>query len=824
MNRFGAMVGVLVLTASTALADLSVPLTVVDRAGYARVQEPVTSGVPLPFGLMTDTTRLALLGPDGRPVPAQFTVAARWYPDQSIRWVLVDFQADCPKEGKAVYTLTDRGGNPAPPAPVAATLDGNTATVTTGVLKFTVNRARFNLLHEVWVDPTGRGQYDTATRIVGGDAIILLSHCGTGLPVYKNFTPSLDPNVTLEVEENGPLRAVLKLTGRHLSNDDMPGNNHLLDFVCRIYAYAGSGLVRVMYSLECKQGATIAEAQPLDRMWFSFPLSLRAEARTWAVGLPGGKVMHPGTDPKDFPDWQTDLTEKPEETTRKYYQAGLGDCWVNSQDSKRVVYRGDFWRKREPVYATGKLDKKANVNVGWLDVADDRVGVMGGIRDFWQTYPRCLKTDGNDLIVMLKANLATRPDLLTRRTNARTHFYAGMCKTSEVMLYFHGPRQVEELMRVNAGLQDPLFAAAPPKWYCEGTRAFGRLASSDPALYDADTQKIVATYDAALRESLNRIMKFRDYEFGDYDSYGFFNYGDNIDYLKDGGPRGDPGDYTVTWDNCYYDYPRALMLQWARTGDRDFLDYGIQAQWHLMDVDMVCYHPDARFTGANRYCDGTMHIRQNQGIYVSDTFNHYKNQSHYMRFYLTGDRRSLEQGLLSTGFAMAVNGMSWGEPRSIGHGLVGVLSAYQATGDVKYYRRLSEFAHLIAGQVAKGTRAAKGRYWQAGIGIEGLREYYELTGDESVLAAVRALVDDVMAKKDWAESTLHGLAFIGYRQNVPDALARARTQIAGTRPINRPWGQAQSFGNEHRNSGFVFWYLAKDLAKDDSIKTVRIGE
>ena len=104
--------------------------------------------------------------------------------------------------------------------------------------------------------------------------------------------------------------------------------------------------------------------------------------------------------------------------------------------------------------------------------------------------------------------------------------------------------------------------------------------------------------------------------------------------------------------------------------------------------------------------------------------------------------------------------------------------------------------------------------------IEGLREYYELTGDEKVLQAMVALVDDVMQKRDWADSTLHGLAFVGRRMNKPDYLARARKQIAAIKPIQRPWGYAQSFGNRHRNTGFVFWYLTRNLWKDDPIKGI----
>ena len=48
MRRLSMMAACVLMVAGTAAAALNVPLTVVDRAGYARVGEPVTSGVPLP--------------------------------------------------------------------------------------------------------------------------------------------------------------------------------------------------------------------------------------------------------------------------------------------------------------------------------------------------------------------------------------------------------------------------------------------------------------------------------------------------------------------------------------------------------------------------------------------------------------------------------------------------------------------------------------------------------------------------------------------------------------------------------------------------------
>jgi len=797
-------------------AKLRVPLTVTERAGVERFDEPVTGGVPLPEGLLEDPAKLALVGPDGKPVPAQFTVANRWYPGKSIKWVLVDFQASLPAGGKAVYQLTDAAENPAPKSPVAVKLEGDAATVTTGQLKLVVKRKGFNLFDEAWIDETGAGQYDDAHRIVKphtGGAQLFSSWAS--LPAYKAYSAANDPDVKLEVEEAGPLRAVLRLSGKHLSADDKPGEAQLLDFVCRIHCHAGSGLVRVVYTMSCRQGKSIAEGFPLDRAWLSLPVTLDEKKRSWAVGLPGGKWVGPGAPDLDklMPPWRKD-EEPPGPEVIKYHQPGLEDCWIFARSSDRIEYHGDFFRKREPLVGRGKSDKAGAVTAGWLDLADEAKGLAVGVKWFWQTFPRAVKADPAAVLVMLHANFESSPPLMSGNHGPRANWYAGMSQTSTSMFLFHGKREAPRIVGACAGLNRPLRALAEPAWYCEQTQAFGRVASSAKELYDEETGKIVEGYDGRLRKALDRILGYRDMDHGSFDEYGMFNFGDSINFIKSS--RADPGDKHVSWDNGYYDGPHAFLLQFARTGDPDFLESGIEYEQHVGDLDMLCWHPDEKMTGSNRYCDGTMHIRWAEGgIYASETFNHYKTQCHFERFYLTGERRSRETGLLSAEFAMKVNGMGWGEPRSLGHGPLGCLAAWEATGEPRYLKRMKEFEAQIADAAAKGARIEKGRFWQGGISLEGIREFYEHTGDGRALQTLKLLTEDCFQKKDPADSTLHAFAFLGAQMDSADYLAVARKGIqkSGAGIPKRSWGFCMDFGNELRNTPYVFWYLTKDLPK-----------
>jgi len=105
---------------ATAAPALDVPLRVRDVSGVDRHREPCSTGVPLPYGLLREPDGIAVVGPGGRPVAAQFRVLERWREagqEPFVKWVLVTFLADVPAGGEAVYRLR-QGENPRPASPL----------------------------------------------------------------------------------------------------------------------------------------------------------------------------------------------------------------------------------------------------------------------------------------------------------------------------------------------------------------------------------------------------------------------------------------------------------------------------------------------------------------------------------------------------------------------------------------------------------------------------------------------------------------------------------------------------------------------------------
>jgi len=131
-------------------AAVEVKLTVKDDAKAARKAGVVTSGVPFARGALKDVKRLSVSA-GGKVVPAQFRKLAVW-DDGSVRWALVDCQADVPAGGKTALVLRDDGRNKAPARPAKVTDGAGEVRISTGPLELVVDKGKFNLFKSLKVD------------------------------------------------------------------------------------------------------------------------------------------------------------------------------------------------------------------------------------------------------------------------------------------------------------------------------------------------------------------------------------------------------------------------------------------------------------------------------------------------------------------------------------------------------------------------------------------------------------------------------------------------------------------------------------------------
>lgn len=188
-------------------ASSSIPLTVRETAGVARDGEVLRSGVPVARSLgVRDTSGLAVVGPSGAPVPAQFEVTARWNAGRNdatapIQWLMVSFPATVGAHQTATYQLVTDGSagpNPAPAQALSVTRGGNSVTVNTGAAVFRLGTGSGVLFDEVTLA--------NGTRLIGGGALSIRANGAD----YGHSTTR-----KVWIEHQGPLSAAVVVQGAY---------------------------------------------------------------------------------------------------------------------------------------------------------------------------------------------------------------------------------------------------------------------------------------------------------------------------------------------------------------------------------------------------------------------------------------------------------------------------------------------------------------------------------------------------------------------------------------------------------------------------------
>jgi hypothetical protein len=382
-----------------------------------------------------------------------------------------------------------------------------------------------------------------------------------------------------------------------------------------------------------------------------------------------------------------------------------------------------------------------------------------------------------------------------------------------MIVYFH-PVPGGDRDGAWAFLQKPLFARCPTSWYCQETRVLGRLVDATPSAFKPEFREDVRRFDGHMKKSLENLFARRDFNRG-RDGYGIFNFGDHINYVEE--DRRDkageiPGGPDTHWDNNYYRFPHLMFLQFLRTGEAGYFDMAMECQQHHADIDTLCWPENV--AGAARYSAGPDHIRQVDehlrcaGIYVSDSFNHFKNEHHFDRYYLTGDRGAWDVGMRSARFALAMGTKGISQNRSTGHGAFALLAGYQATGDKKYLEAARE---LAMGQGKANTIGL-------GIAADGARSYYEVTGDAEARARAVGIAKEMMASAKINRHPIEGdgvqAAAFAYGCNGDED--RLEAALKGLRALadGGPAQDVHGFALGHSGSLYALWFLT-DKAREE---------
>ena len=731
----------------------SLTLKVGNPSDVARINSPVRSGVPFPQGVLGSSRTMRLLDSSGREMPLQTRTLGRW-PDGTVKWALVDFQADVAASSEGDYTLeygsaVMRGTFE---APLLVHEDAAGVTVDTGKLHLVWNRSKFSPFSEIRRDGEAYA-VDSVVAVTGVDG---REHLSTNVKADS-----------LVVEESGPVRCTVRVEGNHVSEDGA----RLLRSVLRVHACAGAGYVRIDHTF-----VNDNSENPFTNI----------ESMYVRIG-----------------------TAKRANETEEIIQTHDNSSVVNGQG--------------------GDARLRGRVQAGDVEVE---------VEDFWQQYPKSLRTSKDAIEIGLCPSIGEDDYQVGGQEEYKLYFYLkdGVYRLREGISKTHTMYVGENLDNGTS----TLVAQAPVEWNC-ASGAFGEVTPSVDDRFPAYDMKVEQIFE-----------EFRDSHDANRE-YGMLNFGDwAFDNYKD-------------WGNCEYDTGYVFFTQWARTGDVRYFDEACRAVLHHRDVD-TCHISDDDFKvgGVYRHRVGHTGDFYPGGYGLSDraistgefpetglwvdlvesrelrailiwggefTISHTWVDGFLLHYFLTGDPRSLETARMVADRydGRYARNYEFTNGRNNGWHLILSMAMYNATGD----RFHLNAAHIVVDRTLE--RQSKDGGWRrmlvpahchcdpprhmgnagfmVGILLVGLRLFHQATGDpkiaDSILRAAKFLVDDMWVEESAGfratscpharvstDNFQHGLAGLSYawrlsgdpelgdivRRSLPNAIEalRAHGRILGS--------------------------------------------
>ncbi len=714
---------------------ISIPLTFSHDPVRHPTHWPVTRGVPMPEGTLREPDDLAVVGPDGDRVPAQFRVLARWT-DGSVKWVLADFQAKADSSGTATYNLMDDSVDEAPAPRRPSTYNSTTYPsvrieetehelhVDTGVLRFKVDRHRYGLFHSVALNDGQRGEPARVEcgqdRVRAGDAWARIREGDSdGGLVRRLYGPGglcraslAGDSYGVTIEERGPLRTVIRM--ECALEADVPmhhyGGYRPVRCITRVHAYGGQAFLRILQThvFTCNPREVEIEDLAVD-----VPTPFTGSGPDYAYGLNG---IAAGT---------LDQGERLRVAQKK--------------DNQVQVMHGRTGIER--------IIAEDEACEGWATLSDGTSGVGVACRNMAEEYPRAIEMSGVGRMTVYARHDpgGSRLSLARYAEEVAWHegegMYAdgtGIAKTTEFyVLYFEEDRREEAVKTLRCALSQPHLSVSPA-WMaeCEAAGGFAASTSVDagrqdiPAASSPDRERrpesnpgkegrpesnqeretrpnSAQTPDiqpSVVRSAERMLSGFADWlarniRLGRW--YGFLDYGDvratwdeAEDDWKHQGRWG--------WCNSEWDPRHAVWIQYQRTADPQYFALAEAMTRHSMDVDTCHWHPFRPYMVGGCYRHGVDHFSDEPC--ASHTF--IDNWIDY--YYLTGDGRTLEVLREAGAFFLRYK---WTEDpafsfslRSIANVLRGLLYVYEATGEDRFLHRAEEVYTIIArGQNADGS-------------------------------------------------------------------------------------------------------------------------
>ena len=523
------------------LASSAIDITI-EKAAPRRKNEPVTCGIPWPRGVLTDVSRLVLRDAQGQSTRLQARPLDHW-PDGSIRWLLLDWQAQV--DGETHYRLAIASQTDAPPS-----LGGVRVSEKQGGFEIDTGSAQFTVRE--------KGDFPFVSVNVQGKSALDASSSGFTVEDESGriSRPCLD---RITVEEQGPMRVCLRLEGRLTES--------LAEFVARLHFFAGSSTVKFVLTLRNPR-----KAEHPGGIWeLGNGGSIYLRDASLILRLPGQSSAEAvGTQIQFSPEVGSPV-ERCDVPLEIYQDSSGGDNWRSSNHLNRHrVVPHTFRGYRLRLGQSDRFGLRATPLVS-LSRGDHAIAVA--MPYFWQNFPKAIEATNDSLILRLFP-----------RHFADVHEIQGGEQKTHTFYVAFGPDTVTD--EPLAWGRVPSLAHASPQWYSDS----GAIPYLTPKADDPNSEYL-RLVDAAI-EGDDTFEHKREI----IDEYGWRHFGEIYGDHEAVFHRGPTP--LVSHYNNQYDPIAGFAFQFCRSGDSRWHRAMDELAWHVQDIDI--YHTERDKTAYNR--------------------------------------------------------------------------------------------------------------------------------------------------------------------------------------------------------------------------------
>lgn len=670
-------------------------LTLEEPGGIERTAWPVTQGIPFAVGELRRGDPVRVVTESGDVLASQAQCLATWRADlEDVKWLLVDFQAGLPAGAARSIFLEYGPATEAVPAAQQIRVEQTERhiDIDTGPLRVRLRKGDPDFFASCCV--RAGDEFREALRGRPGPYLYMTDQNGVH---YDSCEAA--PAPTVEIEEDGPIRASVRISGFHASDD----GRRFCPYVLRLHFFAGRADIRCCHTFVFDQDP---ERLELSEVGMCFPVRLGDNPR---VAFGGESTTHWADSFTAAELVQTSDLEY--EVTRDDAPFGSGERtsgWGSlsgAELSVAVVVR-DLW-KEYPKGISADPDGVVDVQIWPLACGEtlkfstpfkETAARFGGTRDEEEfrriieenpTAPLNLKslaaTNPEDLLWVEEMVARYAPDRPASYNDTGTEDGMGAARTTEFLLSFaESPISDEEAERLAVCVQEPLIAPPEPAYAC-ATDAMRPMAPIDPERFAEAEAGLADLFDRIVVEPRRALR-----------AYGMIDYGDLIcshsgspaalwEMVKDGPDVIERMKYcSRAYNNESNDQLNAMWGFFTHSGERRYFLAAEAFGRHMADVD-ICHGP------AHAGRTGLIHYHNCDHWTGGPSPSHTCMAGLMLQYYLTGNRRIFDVCGEIADWVMAqqepcgIFRNSGALVREFTTPVANLLEFYQATWDRRYF-------------------------------------------------------------------------------------------------------------------------------------------